>query len=68
VKANSSELLTKQAMRIQLLRVSTRNTYVHTYIHMCILKLLLNLITTRIGALGLKNKSLYAFVKEVCHV
>jgi hypothetical protein len=57
-KVTSGELLTKQAMRKYLLYM--KNAY--------ILKLLLNVVTTRIEALVSGNKFLYAYAKEVCHL
>jgi hypothetical protein len=59
LESNSDGLLTKQAMRKNLLY--TKNTY--------ILKLLLNIFTVGNEALVvLGHKFLYASVKEVCHL
>jgi hypothetical protein len=57
-KVTSGELLTKQAMR--------KNVII--YRNMYILKLLLNVVTAGIDALVSENKVLYACVKEVCHL
>jgi hypothetical protein len=57
-KVNSSELLTKQAMRKKIL-ICRKDTY--------ILKLLLNIVTAGIEApVTSRNKFLHACIKEVC--
>jgi hypothetical protein len=59
-KVNSGELLTKQTMREKKLII---------YKNMYILKVLIYVITTGIEAVVASgNKSLYACVKEVCHL
>jgi hypothetical protein len=59
-KVTSSELLSKQVMRIQIV-LCTKNSYIHT--------LLLNIGTAKIEALAMwGNKFLYSCVKEACYL